>query len=63
MSDKGFEVFLQSWPTAWTAKIPAGAKTAVHAAAEKLAEWGAFSPADVRELADQGWDIHIYRTG
>ena len=37
-------------------------QTAAHAAAERLAEWGRFSPADVQELRRQGWDIHIYRT-
>ncbi len=31
-------------------------------AAEKLAEWGRFSPAEVRELQQSGLDIHIYRT-
>ena len=35
---------------------------AAHAAAERLAEWGRFSPADVQSLRQQGWDIHIYRT-
>lgn len=37
-------------------------QTAAHAAAERLAEWGRFSPTDLRSLKDAGWDIHIYRT-
>ena len=37
-------------------------QTAAHAAAEKLAEWGHFSPAELRELRQSGWDVHIYRT-
>ena len=37
-------------------------QTAAHAAAERLAEWGSFSPAEIRDLQKQGWDIHIYRT-
>ena len=37
-------------------------QTAAHAAAEKLAEWGHFSPAELRSLRQSGWDVHIYRT-
>ncbi len=36
--------------------------SAAHAAAERLSEWGHFSPAELRSLRDSGWDIHIYRT-
>ena len=37
-------------------------QSAARAAAERLAEWGHFSPAQLRELRCEGWDIHIYRT-
>ena len=37
-------------------------QTAAHAAAEMLAEWGRFSPAELRSLRQSGWDVHIYRT-
>ncbi len=37
-------------------------QTAAHAAAERLAEWGHFSPNELRVLQTQGFDLHIYRT-
>ena len=59
--------FISSCPTAWSAKRRCWSsrlkrQAAAHAAAEKLAEWGRFVPAELRELKEQGWEIHIYRT-
>ena len=63
LSDKEFEVFYKDLAACIDRhKALQEQKTAVHAAAERLSEWGAFSPAELRSLKDQGLDIHIYRT-
>ena len=63
LSDKEFEVFYKDLAACMDRhKALQEQKTAVHAAAERLSEWGAFSPAELRSLGDQGLDIHIYRT-
>ena len=63
LSDKEFEVFYKDLAACIDRhKALQEQKTAVHAAAERLSEWGAFSPAELRSLGDQGLDIHIYRT-
>lgn len=63
MSDSDFEKFFAELEDCLDRKKSLqDQQSAAHAAAEKLAEWGSFSPADVRELAGKGWDIHIYRT-
>ena len=63
LSDKEFEAFYKDLAACIDRhKALQEQKTAVHAAAERLSEWGAFSPAELRSLGDQGLDIHIYRT-
>ena len=63
MSDKDFEPFYKELADCLERrKTLQEKKTAAGAAAEKLAEWGDFSPEELRELKDQGFDIHIYRT-
>ena len=63
LSDEEFESFFQKLSACLDRKKALQEKrTAAHASAEKLAEWGRFSPAEVEELRSQGWDIHIYRT-
>ncbi len=63
LSDEEFEPFFRDLSACLERKKSLQEKrTAAHAAAEKLAEWGRFSPAEVEELRAQGWDIHIYRT-
>ena len=63
LSDEEFESFFQKLSACLDRKKALQEKrTAAHASAEKLAEWGRFSPAEVEELRSRGWDIHIYRT-
>ena len=63
LPDKEFEVFYKDLAACIDRhKALQEQKTAVHAAAERLSEWGAFSPAELRSLGNQGLDIHIYRT-
>lgn len=63
MSDKDFEPFYKELADCLERrKTLQEKKTAAGAAAEKLAEWGDFSPEELRELKDQGFDIHVYRT-
>ena len=63
LSDNEFEIFFSELSTCMERKKALQEEqTAAHAAAERLAEWGRFSPAEVRSLKDAGWDIHIYRT-
>ena len=63
LSDDEFEVFFSELSACMDRrKKLQEEQTAAHAAAEKLAEWGRFSPAEVRSLRQAGWDIHIYRT-
>ena len=63
LSDEEFEVFFSELSACIDRKKQLqDEQTAAHAAAEKLAEWGRFSPAEVRSLRQSGWDIHIYRT-
>lgn len=63
MSDKDFEPFYKELADCLERrKTLQERKTAAGAAAEKLAEWGDFSPEELRELKDQGFDIHVYRT-
>ena len=63
LSDDAFEPFYQELSRCIDRKKSLQEQqTAAHAAAEKLAEWGRFSPAQLRELQAAGWDLHIYRT-
>ena len=63
LSDGEFETFYQQLSDCMERKKALlEQQAAAHAAAEKLAEWGRFAPAELRELKEQGWDIHIYRT-
>ena len=63
MSDKDFEPFYKELADCLERrKTLQEKKTAAGAAAEKLTEWGDFSPEELRELKDQGFDIHVYRT-
>ena len=63
LSDSEFEAFYQQLSDCMSRrKALLEQQTAAHAAAEKLAEWGRFAPTELRELKEQGWDIHIYRT-
>ena len=63
LSDNEFEAFYQQLSDCMSRKKALlEQQTAAHAAAEKLAEWGRFAPAELRALKEQGWDIHIYRT-
>ena len=63
LSDSEFEAFYQQLSDCMERKKALlEQQAAAHAAAEKLAEWGRFVPAELRELKEQGWEIHIYRT-
>ena len=63
LSDPEFEDFFQALlACVERRKALTEQKTAAHVAAEKLAEWGDFSPAELQQLREQGWDIHIYLT-
>ena len=63
LSDEEFESFFQKLSACLDRKKALQEKrTAAHASAEKLAEWGRFSPAEVEELRARGWEVHIYRT-
>ena len=63
LSDEEFESFFQKLSACLDRKKALQEKrTAAHASAEKLAEWGRFSPAEVEELRSRGWEVHIYRT-
>ena len=63
LSDEEFEAFFRELTDCIDRrKVLQEQQTAAHAAAERLAEWGHFSPAQLRELQSSGWDIHIYRT-
>lgn len=63
LSDDEFETFFRELTDCIDRrKVLQEQQTAAHAAAERLAEWGHFSPAQLRELQSSGWDIHIYRT-
>ena len=63
LSNEEFEVFFSELSACIERKKALQEEqTAAHAAAERLAEWGRFSPTDLRSLKDAGWDIHIYRT-
>ena len=63
LSNDEFEVFFSELSACMERKKALQEEqTAAHAAAERLAEWGRFSPTDLRSLKDAGWDIHIYRT-
>ena len=56
MSDKDFEPFYKELADCLERrKTLQEKKTAAGAAAEKLAEWGDFSPEELRELKDQGF--------
>ena len=63
LSDSEFEAFYQQLSDCMERKKALlEQQAAAYAAAEKLAEWGRFVPAELRELKEQGWEIHIYRT-
>mgnify|MGYP001620219711 FL=1 len=63
LSNSEFEAFYQQLSDCMERKKALlEQQAAAHAAAEKLAEWGRFVPAELRELKEQGWEIHIYRT-
>ena len=63
LSDSEFEVLFQKLIACLDRKKSLQEELSEsRSAAEKLAEWGRFSPAEVRELQQSGLDIHIYRT-
>ncbi len=63
LSDEAFEEFYQQLSDCMERKKTLlERQAAARAAAEKLTEWGRFSPGELRDLKEQGWDIHIYRT-
>ena len=56
LSDSEFEAFYQQLSDCMERKKALlEQQAAAHAAAEKLAEWGRFVPAELRELKEQGW--------
>ncbi len=62
LSDEDFEVFFQEMNDCLERKKSLQDQlTAAHTAAERLAEWGYFDPAQLEDLRRQGWDVHIYR--
>ncbi len=63
LSDGAFEEFYQQLSDCMARKKALlEQQAAARAAAEKLTEWGRFSPQELRQLKEQGWDIRIYRT-
>ena len=61
MSDKDFEPFYKELADCLERRKTLQEKKTAAGAAE-LTEWGDFSPEELRELKDQGFDIHVYRT-
>ena len=60
LSDEEFEPFFRELTDCIDRrKVLQEQQTAAHAAAERLAEWGHFSPAQLRELQSSGWDPHL----
>ena len=60
LPDKEFEVFYKDLAACIDRhKALQEQKTAVHAAAERLSEWGAFSPAELRSLGNQIGRAHV----
>ncbi len=64
LSDDAFKVLYQRVDDALERKKELSSQRAVCVTeAEKLREWGNFSPSDVEELRKKGIDLHFYRMG